>query len=107
MKVVLEIVLIVLDIYSWVMIAMIIGSWLIAFNVINTRNQLVDTIWRTLLSLTEPVLRPIRRLLPRMQIDLSPIVVFLAIYAVPPGDHPLHLSLRFLSRSALVARLAA
>jgi YggT family protein len=82
MKVVLEIILIVLDIYSWVMIAMIIASWLIAFNVLNTRNQVVDTIWRTLNSLTDPVLRPIRRMLPRMQIDLSPIVVFLAIYAI-------------------------
>ncbi|MEQ1770018.1 MAG: YggT family protein [Devosia sp.] len=82
MRVILEVILIVLDIYSWVMIAMIIGSWLIAFNVLNTRNQIVDTIWRTLNSLTEPVLRPIRRLLPRMQIDLSPIVVFIGIYAI-------------------------
>lgn len=81
MKVVLEVLLIVLDIYSWVMIAMIIGSWLIAFNVINTRNPAVDAVWRALQSLTEPVLRPIRRMLPRMQLDLSPIVVFLLIYA--------------------------
>ena len=82
MRVLLEVILIVLDIYSWVMIATIIGSWLIAFNVINTRNPAVDAIWRVLLSLTEPVLRPIRRLLPRMQIDLSPIIVFIAIYAI-------------------------
>jgi YggT family protein len=82
MRVLLEIILIVLDIYSWVMLAMIIASWLIAFNVVNTRNQVVDAIWRTLLSLTEPVLRPIRRLLPRMQLDLSPIIVFIAIYAI-------------------------
>jgi YggT family protein len=82
MRVILEVVLIVLDIYSWVMLATIIASWLIAFNVVNTRNQVVDAIWRTLLSLTEPVLRPIRRLLPRMQLDLSPLIVFIAIYAI-------------------------
>ncbi|MEO6396140.1 MAG: YggT family protein [Devosia sp.] len=82
MKVLIEVIYIVLDIYKWVMLATIIGSWLIAFNVINTRNPVVEAIWRTLLSLTEPVLKPIRRLLPRMQIDLSPIIVFIAIYAV-------------------------
>jgi YggT family protein len=42
----------------------------------------VDAIWRVLLTLTEPVLKPIRRLLPRMQIDLSPIILFFAIYIV-------------------------
>jgi YggT family protein len=82
MRVLLEVILIVLDIYSWVMIAMIVASWLIAFNILNTRNPVVDSIWRTLLSLTEPVLGPIRRMLPRMQLDLSPIIVFIAIYAI-------------------------
>ena len=82
MKVLIEVLVMVLEIYKWVMLATIIGSWLIAFNVINTRNPVVDAIWRTLLSLTEPILRPIRRLLPKMQIDLSPIIVFIAIYAV-------------------------
>jgi YggT family protein len=55
-------------------------SWLILFNIVNTRNQIVDAIWRVLLALTEPVLKPIRRFLPRMQIDLSPIILFFAIY---------------------------
>ena len=82
MRVLLEVILIVLDIYSWVLIATIVASLLIAFNVLNTRNPVVDAIWRTLLSLTEPVLRPIRRLLPRLQIDISPIIVFIAIYAI-------------------------
>lgn len=82
MKVILEIILMVLDIYKWVMIATIIASWLISFNIVNTRNQVVDAIWRVLLQLTEPVLRPIRRLLPRTQLDFSPIIVFLLIYAV-------------------------
>lgn len=82
MKVLIEVLVMALDIYKWVVIIEIIFSWLIAFNVINTRNQFVATVWNLLQSLTEPVLRPIRRYLPRMQIDLSPIVLFLAIYLV-------------------------
>ena len=92
MRVILDVILIVLDIYWWVVLATIILSWLIAFNVINTRNQVVDTIWRTLLALTEPVLRPIRRILPKLQgIDLSPIVLFILIFCDPAGDRPVHL----------------
>ncbi len=82
MRVLLEVVLMALELYKWVMLAMIIMSWLISFNIVNTRNQIVDAIWRVLLTLTEPVLKPIRRLLPRMQIDLSPIILFFAIYIV-------------------------
>jgi len=80
MRVLLEVVVMALELYKWVMLAMIIMSWLISFNIVNTRNQVVDGIWRVLLALTEPVLKPIRRLLPRMQIDLSPIILFFAIY---------------------------
>ena len=81
MRVILEIILMLLDIYWWVVLATIILSWLFAFNVINGRNQFVDTIWRVLSGLTEPVLRPIRRVLPSFGgLDLSPIVLFIAIY---------------------------
>ena len=82
MLVLFKVILLILELYGYVMLAMIIASWLIAFNVVNTRNQFVDVVWRSLLALTEPVLRPIRRFLPRMQIDLSPIVVFIGIYAL-------------------------
>jgi YggT family protein len=82
MFVLFKVILLILEIYGYVMLAMIIASWLIAFNVVNTRNQFVDVVWRSLLALTEPVLKPIRRFLPRMQIDLSPIVVFIGIYAL-------------------------
>ena len=80
MRVLLEVILMALELYKWVMLAMIIMSWLISFNILNTRNQIVDAIWRVLPALTEPVLKPIRKLLPRMQIDLSPIILFFAIY---------------------------
>jgi YggT family protein len=73
----------VLDLYGWVLIAMIVFSWLQAFGVVNTRNQAVATIGDVLYRLTEPVLRPIRRILPNLGgLDLSPIVVFLAIFII-------------------------
>ena len=69
-----------LTIYVYVVIAMAILSWLIAFNVVNTRNPVVHMIAELLYRLTEPVLRPIRGLLPNMGgIDISPIILFLII----------------------------
>lgn len=83
MRVILEIIIMALDIYWWVVLATIILSWLIAFNVINTRNEFVNAIWRALNALTEPVLRPIRRYMPKLQgLDLSPIILFFAIYLI-------------------------
>lgn len=81
MRAILEIILLILDLYWWVVLITIVFSWLIAFNVINTRNQFVETVWRVLTALTEPLLRPIRRVMPNFGgIDLSPIVLFLGIY---------------------------
>ena len=60
MRALLDVILVVLQLYWWIVIAMIIMSWLISFNIINTRNQFVDQVWRTLNALTEPVLGPIR-----------------------------------------------
>ena len=83
MRAVLEIILLILDLYWWVVLAMIIMSWLISFSVINTRNQFVDMVWRVLLALTDPVLRPIRRLMPKFSgIDISPIILFLIIFFI-------------------------
>jgi YggT family protein len=59
----------------------IIMSWLISFNVINTRNQFVATVWRILNQITEPILRPIRRFVPNVGgLDLSPLIVFVIIF---------------------------
>jgi len=70
-----------LDIYKWFVIAMVIFSWLFAFNVINTRNQFVAMVGDFLMRVTEPVLRPIRRFMPDLGgVDLSPIVLFLIIF---------------------------
>lgn len=83
MRAVLDIILILLQLYWWVLLIMIIMSWLISFNVINTRNQFVEAVWRVLNQLTDPVLRPIRRMLPNFSgLDLSPLVAFLLIFFI-------------------------
>ncbi|RIK98083.1 MAG: YggT family protein [Proteobacteria bacterium] len=80
MRAILDIVLIVLDLYVWLLIAAAILSWLIAFNVINTRNQFVAAVAEFLYRITEPVLRPIRSLLPGLGgLDISPVIVILII----------------------------
>ena len=61
-----------LNLVWWVFLIMIIMSWLISFNVINTRNQFVASVWRILNQITEPILRPIRRIIPPISgLDLS------------------------------------
>ncbi|WP_029011687.1 YggT family protein [Niveispirillum irakense] len=75
-----QILYVVLDLFVWVLIISAILSWLIAFNVINTQNRFVYTVSDVLYRLTEPVLRPIRNILPNLGgLDLSPIVVILLV----------------------------
>ena len=67
--------------YTWVVIASAIASWLVAFQVVNVRNQFIRVIVDTLYRLTEPVLRPIRRVLPNLGgVDLSPVVLLFGLY---------------------------
>ncbi|MDF2981505.1 MAG: YggT family protein [Devosia sp.] len=71
----------ILNIVWWIFLIMIIMSWLISFNVINTRNQFVASVWRVLNQITEPILKPIRRVIPAMGgLDLSPLIVFVIIF---------------------------
>src|SRR3954468_17591305 len=66
----------ILEIYKWVVIAWIVLSWLISFNVVNTRNRFVYVVSDVLYRVTEPVLRPIRRVVPNVGgLDLSPLVL--------------------------------
>ncbi len=70
----------VLEIYKWIVIVAVIVSWLTAFNVINSHNNIVRSLLRILWALTEPVFRQIRRVIPPIGgLDLSPLVVFLVI----------------------------
>ncbi len=83
MRAVLNIVFLVLDLYKYVIIASAVMSWLIAFNVVNIRNDFVRSIWNTLVGLTDPLLRPIRRFLPNTGgIDISPVILFLLILLI-------------------------
>jgi YggT family protein len=69
-----------LDLYWWVIIIMAVMSWLLAFDVINMRNDLVRSLWTMSNALTEPVLRPIRKFLPPLAgMDISPIVLLLLL----------------------------
>jgi YggT family protein len=69
-----------LEIYIWIVIAMAIFSWLVAFNVVNTRNPVVHMVGDFLYRLTDPVLRPIRNMMPNLGgIDISPVILFLII----------------------------
>lgn len=81
MTALIQTVILALDLYWWIIIASAIFSWLYAFNVVNPRNQVVGTIGNALYRLTEPALRPIRRILPDLGgIDISPIILLLILF---------------------------
>ncbi|MBL9059595.1 MAG: YggT family protein, partial [Mangrovicoccus sp.] len=78
-----QILLLILDVVWFVMIAHIIMSWLINFQVLNLGQDLVRSIWFGLNRLLEPIYQPIRRILPNLGgIDLAPLVGLLAVYAL-------------------------
>ncbi len=73
----------VFTLYIIILIASVAISWLVTFNVLNTQNQVVYGVLGFLYRLTEPVLKPIRRILPAMGgIDLSPIILIVLLYFV-------------------------
>ncbi|ALN71643.1 MULTISPECIES: YggT family protein [unclassified Aureimonas] len=81
MLAVVQVVLLVLNILWWIIIVSAILSWLLAFNILDYRNNFVRTVSDTLYRLTEPLYRPIRRILPNLGgLDLSPLVVLIAIF---------------------------
>jgi YggT family protein len=67
--------------YTWVVIGSAIMSWLVAFGVVNVRNRFISVVVDMLYRLTEPVLRPIRRILPNLGgVDISPVILLLGLY---------------------------
>ncbi len=77
---VVNLLLTVIGLYWWVVIAQAVMSWLIAFDVVNIRSQAVYSIWRALNALTEPVLAPIRNVIPSFGgLDISPVILLLAL----------------------------
>jgi len=70
-----------ITLYTYVIIANVVMSWLVSFNIVNPRNQIVAAIYRTTYVLTEPLLRPIRNLLPAMAgLDFSPVILLLILW---------------------------
>lgn len=83
MRALLDVVLIVLNLYVWLLIAAAVLSWLIAFNVVNPYNGFVRSVGEFLFRITEPLLAPIRNVLPNLGgIDLSPMVLILIIFFI-------------------------
>ena len=73
----------VLKLYSYVVIANVVISWLVAFNVLNTSNRFVYAILDFTYRLTEPILNKIRRFLPNLgALDISPIILLLLIWFI-------------------------
>jgi YggT family protein len=83
MRALLDVILIALELYSWAIIVSAVVSWLVAFNVVNMRNEAVRAIAMGLYQITEPALRPIRRILPNLgTMDISPIILLLLIMLI-------------------------
>lgn len=69
-----------LDLYTYVIIAAVVASWLVGYGVINMHNQMARGIVQALYAITEPVFRPVRRMLPDLGgLDISPLIVLIAI----------------------------
>ena len=80
---IITVVIWLLDLYKWIIIVTAVASWLIAFGVINTYNRTVARMLDVLYRLTEPVLRPIRRIIPLIGgVDLSPLVLILLLWFI-------------------------
>lgn len=72
-----------ITLYTYVVIAGVVLSWLMGFGVVNAYNPTVRSIWQALNALTEPLLRPIRKVLPNLgAIDISPIILLLGCFFV-------------------------
>jgi YggT family protein len=78
---VIQLILLLLDVYFWIIIAVVVLSWLVAFNIVNPTNNIVRQIRYALYRLTEPLLGPIRRRMPDLGgIDLSPMILLIALW---------------------------
>ncbi|CUH87029.1 YGGT family protein [Phaeobacter sp. CECT 5382] len=78
-----QILLLILDIVWFFIIAHVIMSWLINFQVLNLQQQLVSQIWYMLQRILEPLYGPVRRFMPNLGgVDLAPLVVLIAVYAL-------------------------
>ena len=76
-----DVLLLILQLYTYIIIAAVIASWLVGFGIINSYNPVARSILRALHALTEPVFAPIRRVIPPLGgLDLSPLLALIIIY---------------------------
>lgn len=79
----IQVVVIALDLYIWAIIISAILSWLVHFGVVNPSNQFIRMIGEFLWRITEPAMRPLRRLIPNLGgIDVTPVIVILLIFFI-------------------------
>ena len=83
MRPIVELILTLLNFYSYVLLAAAVTSWLLAFNVVNLHNEAVRTVWNVLTNLTEPLLSRVRNYIPSFgNIDMSFLVVYLGVLLI-------------------------
>ena len=81
MRSLIELVLLLLRLYGWCIIAVAVMSWLLAFGVINAHSSVVRSVLELLYRLTEPLLRPIRRVIPSIAgVDFSPVIALIGLW---------------------------
>ena len=72
-----------IQLYIYIIVASAIFSWLVVFKVVNPQNQMVRSVWQMLVAVTEPLLGPIRRLLPDLGgIDISPVILIVILMVI-------------------------
>ncbi|MDH5773044.1 MAG: YggT family protein [Rhodospirillaceae bacterium] len=77
----IKLVLTIINLYVWVVVASVVLSWLVAFGVVNTSNRFVYMLGDVIHRITEPLLRPIRNILPDMgSVDLSPVALIMLLW---------------------------
>ena len=81
-----QILILALDIFFWIIIAQVVLSWLIAFDVINVKNQQAKNLIGLIQKITDPVYRPLRKYIPPIAgIDITPIIIIIAINVLKSG----------------------
>ncbi|HVZ98996.1 MAG TPA: YggT family protein [Caulobacterales bacterium] len=83
LQLIASIIIVILNLLLVVVVVQVVISWLYAFNIIARRNPAIDSIWRFTNVITEPLLRPIRRLIPPVSgVDFAPMVLMLIIFVL-------------------------
>lgn len=81
-----QILILLLDVFFWIIIAQVVLSWLLAFDVVNIKNQQARNLVGLIHKITDPVYKPLRRFIPPIAgIDLTPIIIIFGISLLKNG----------------------